>query len=127
MGWRSERSFTTSVETPGSGRTFVVDAMNRRVPPNVCGDVELMVSELITNSLRAGARTITVALAGDDEAIRLEVSDDGGGMPTVRDPTDQDTSGRGLRIVDALADRWAIDVDAGRRTTVWAEISLKAA
>ena len=126
MGWRTQQSFASSLETPAEGRAFLLEALSARLADSsaVSGDAELMVSELLTNSVKAGARTVTVTLESDDTVLRLEVSDDGGGAPTLRRPTDQDTGGRGLLIVAALAERWDVEVRPGERTTVWAELTL---
>lgn len=129
MGWRAQRSFPSRLETPAEGRAFIVETISARLPTatRVCEDAQLMASELLTNSVKAGARTVTIALSADESVLRLEVSDDGGGAPTVRSPTEQDVSGRGLLIVATVADRWAIVVEPGVRTAVWAELNLATA
>jgi len=56
--------------------------------------------------------------------VRVEVGDHGPGFPppALRD-LPSGTSGRGLFLVDALADRWGTDGDHGR-SQVWFEIDL---
>ncbi|EST23515.1 hypothetical protein N566_25675 [Streptomycetaceae bacterium MP113-05] len=55
--------------------------------------------------------------------LRLEVSDAGAGRPEVRAPMDDETSGRGLMLVEALAHRWGVlDRAGGIGKTVWAEL-----
>jgi anti-sigma regulatory factor (Ser/Thr protein kinase) len=89
---------------------------------------ELVLSELVTNALRVrvprdrlvGVRIVHSEMNG---VLRLEVSDAGGGRPEVRLPTEEQTSGRGLLLVDALAYRWGVQpraADIGK--TVWAEL-----
>ena len=87
-------------------------------------DVVLMVSELFTNAVLHGAGDVEVALSLSGEHVRLEVTD-GGGVPVpseVRPPTPDAITGRGLAIVDALADRWGNGNDPAGRTRVWIEI-----
>ena len=81
-------------------------------------DVELLVSELVSNAVRHGRGRICMLLSLAGDRMYLDVRDGGhGSTPTVRERTD--LGGRGLRIVQHLADRWGTKVnDAG--TSVWA-------
>ncbi|MFD7707794.1 ATP-binding protein [Streptomyces sp. NPDC059786] len=99
---------------------------------SVCQDVlesaELVLSELVTNALRVPVprdRQVGVRIARSpaDGLLRLEVSDAGSGRPEVRAPGDEETGGRGLLLVEALAHRWGVEerVD-GVGKTVWAEL-----
>lgn len=45
-------------------------------------------------------------------------------LPVVSTPDQYAESGRGLLIVEALADRWGIDVGPVPRKTIWAELDL---
>ncbi len=61
--------------------------------------------------------------------LRIEVTDTRGErLPPAPDrltaPDGDATSGRGLLIVDALADRWGVTVGPVPRKTVWAELDL---
>ncbi|MBW1603099.1 ATP-binding protein [Streptomyces sp. JJ66] len=90
---------------------------------------ELVLSELVTNALRAQAphdRQVGVHITCSDSGtlLRLEVSDAGAGMPHVRAPGDHETCGRGLLLVEALAHRWGVEGRAGGiGKTVWAELT----
>ncbi|WP_170180479.1 ATP-binding protein [Actinomadura pelletieri] len=107
----------------GFARSFVRDRASgaRRVD-----DVVMTVSELVANAVthtasgREGGRVTVVLLAGDG-MYRLEVVDGGGadGRPHVREEVGAET-GRGMRIVAALASSWGFRRD-GARTVVWAE------
>ena len=84
----------------------------------------LILSELITNAVRHGAEPIQVTVDDEADALRIEVSDGGGTYPPRSAPlipnADQ-AGGRGLAIVDALAQRWGTTrQDLGK--TVWAEV-----
>ncbi|WP_169809402.1 ATP-binding protein [Actinomadura chibensis] len=96
------------------------------------GDVELMVSELVTNACehsgRPHGRVSLVAVCGP-ERLRVEVTDAGGGtVPAPRRPDADDVRGRGLLIVAALSDGWGhlADPDTGART-VWVELARRPA
>ncbi|WP_326767836.1 ATP-binding protein [Streptomyces sp. NBC_01591] len=89
---------------------------------------ELILSELVTNALRApapGDRMVGVRIVCRERGalLRLEVSDAGEGRPRIRRPGAFETTGRGLQLVDALADRWGVDERwGGIGKTVWAEL-----
>jgi two-component sensor histidine kinase len=109
-------------------RRHVVHVLRSRgVESAACEDAALVVSELVGNALRHGQPTrggrVLVGWQFDDEGLRLEVTDGGGGRPEMQDrrnPWSQ--SGRGLAIVAALAERWGYALD-GCGTTVWAAVS----
>ena len=81
-------------------------------------DVLLVVSELVTNSVRhTESHDIDVHVETADGRIRVEVSDDGPGFDTSHPRGD----GLGLAIVEKIADRWGMDLDG--RFTVWVELN----
>ncbi|SDL12966.1 ATP-binding protein [Streptomyces indicus] len=84
-------------------------------------DLLLCVSELATNALLHGVppgRGLLLRLYEDGDVLRVEVHDSGAGEPRIPDAADE--GGRGLRIVEALADKWGVAArDPGK--TVWCE------
>jgi anti-sigma regulatory factor (Ser/Thr protein kinase) len=106
-----------------------VEALNGVVSEDALEDTRLLVSELVTNSVRhAGlgpSQPIVLRAELRGESLHVEVSDDGRGFDRPdTSPTPGDNSGWGLFLVAQLADRWGID-DA-RPTTVWFEVPAKA-
>ncbi len=53
--------------------------------------------------------------------LRVEVTDSSDALPMQRDYAPSAPTGRGLMIVDALADRWGVDTDESGKT-VWFEL-----
>lgn len=85
-------------------------------------DLALVVSELVSNSVRhSGHKTVSVSVSIRKTAnlVRLEVRDLGPGF----DPDRNESDGMGLRIVSRVADAWGIDNDGA--CTVWVEIALR--
>jgi PAS domain S-box-containing protein len=87
-------------------------------------EVELLVTELVTNGLRHGGPGVDLwlrALPGG--GVRLEVVDGHAGrVPVVRSPDADAEGGRGLVLVQALAARWGSErLAAGKR--VWCELA----
>lgn len=90
-----------------------------------------IVAEFATNAAthsRVPGRDFRLTLYVVAGILRIEVSDTRGDRPPCpQEPTPDGESGRGLLIVDALADRWGWDPGPRPRKTVWAEISLNLA
>jgi anti-sigma regulatory factor (Ser/Thr protein kinase) len=91
--------------------------------------VTLVVAELCANAVRHGhvaGRDFHVLLTADPATgtVRVEVSDTRGErLPRIPSATTEDDGGRGLLLVEALADRWgcAARAGGGPGKTVWAE------
>ena len=82
-------------------------------------DVALVISELVSNSVRhAGNGSLLVSVRSEGTKIRLEVADNGPCFDTDHPRGD----GLGLSIVDKLADSWGIEPEG--MCTVWAELAL---
>ncbi len=98
------------------------------LPPAQLDDVVLTASEVIANAVLHGAGPITVWVWPGRHALRVEVTDVGSGTPQLREAVDrQDGGGRGLFIVDEIADRWGVlPSELGPGKTVWFEIDSAA-
>jgi anti-sigma regulatory factor (Ser/Thr protein kinase) len=103
-----------------------VDSLKTVSDPEVLFNLRLLVTELVGNSVRhAGLEAgdqITVDFDVDASRVRVVVSDPGPGVTTLVSGQPQ-TSGYGLYLVDALADRWGVEPGAGR-SSVWFELDL---
>ena len=85
----------------------------------------LLASELITNALRHGSGDITVLVTTGRGEIRVVVADECGTEPKARSANIEDESGRGLLIVETLADDWGCeDLPQGGGKTVWFSLRL---
>ena len=116
---RETRSFPEQPESVTAARWFATGVL-RHLSPEVTATVELLVSELATNCIRHtdSAFDLTIIQAGRE--IRVEATDyDDAGKPTMRSPKPADPSGRGLRIVDALAAAWGVEHRSAHGKTVW--------
>ncbi len=86
-------------------------------------DVALVVSELMTNSVRARSRLVRLSLALHRDVVRIVVDDDAPGEPKVRNAEDAEPSGRGMAIVASLATAWSVErLIPGKQ--VWAELAV---
>ncbi|MEU3208383.1 ATP-binding protein [Streptomyces cyaneofuscatus] len=92
-----------------------------------------IVAELAANASvhgRVQGRDLQLALTVSGRTLRIEVTDTRGdsippGPGAVKAPEDDHAeNGRGLLIVEALADHWGVASGPVPRKTVWAEIDL---
>ena len=120
-----DETIESSHEAPAIARRCV-GRLAAHIEASLLRDMQLLVSEIVTNSIRH---------SGSDDPIRLrvwtrrsglkvEIADGGYGFEAGSVGSgDYAEGGRGLMIVDALADRWGVSHDA--RAHVWFELSSR--
>ncbi len=120
----------TSLELPRDERApalarRAVERLGASLEPAIAQDALLLVSELVTNSVRYGSGAhVLVRLDVDARGdLRCEVLDEGTGFAPTPPAAQRGAGGWGLQLVDRLADRWGI---ADGSTHVWFELSLRA-
>jgi anti-sigma regulatory factor (Ser/Thr protein kinase) len=126
---RVERELAVTPEAASEAR-HVLDDLTGEVTDGRIRDVRLLVSELVTNSVRhanlAAGDVIGLVIEIAEQTLRVEVHDPGGGfVPSAPSPDPARPSGWGLYLVAELADRWGVDSD--ERTLVWFELDRRAA
>ncbi|MEX2405796.1 MAG: ATP-binding protein [Actinomycetota bacterium] len=107
----------------------ILEGLRDELDGSVLEDLRLIVSELVTNSIRhAGLRTsdpIDLEVSVDETTIKLELRDRGRGFAPPPTPASLfQESGWGLFLVSKLTDRWGVSTEGGV-TTVWIEIHRK--
>ena len=114
---------------PGEARA-ALSPLAQDLPSQVYLDACLLVSELVTNSVRhARLRPqdpIRLQVETSDRLLRVEVSDPGEGFgANAPEPVaERGPGGWGLFLTERLADRWGVDRKSGW-TTVWLEVDLQ--
>ncbi|MCW7944776.1 protein phosphatase [Streptomyces hygroscopicus] len=89
-------------------------------------EIELVADELITNVLihTEGSAVVTLrVITGHDRRLRVEVEDSSSALPRRREAGELGVSGRGLLLVDRLADVWGVDARGGGKV-VWCEFMV---
>ncbi|MGX1560582.1 ATP-binding protein [Streptomyces sp. NPDC055506] len=98
------------------------------MPHRVTEAAEHLVAELAANAATHGrlpGRDFRLVLRTRSETLRIEVTDTrGDDLPRHRPPAPDAESGRGLLLVEALADRWGVERGPAPRKTAWAELDL---
>jgi anti-sigma regulatory factor (Ser/Thr protein kinase) len=89
--------------------------------------VELGVTELVANVVRhVRDRRCEVLVLRTPGGVRVEVTDGCGRLPVCpAEPEPDAESGRGLLLLDAVADKWGVDTRGGAGKTVWFECAMK--
>ncbi|WP_217127306.1 ATP-binding protein [Streptomyces sp. AC558_RSS880] len=110
-------------------RLLATDWMrDRDLPHPTTEAAEHLVAELAANAAthgRLAGRDFRLALLDRDGTLRIEVTDTrGDDLPRHHRPAPDAESGRGLLLVEALADRWGVRLGPVPRKTVWAELDL---
>ncbi|MFP8885259.1 ATP-binding protein [Streptomyces mangrovi] len=74
--------------------------------PETVDAVLLTVSELVTNAHVHAHSAAQLVLTWDNRCLHVSVRDSSADLPAPRSPSAERTSGRGMFLVDALADEW---------------------
>ena len=121
-------SATLSVELPRTPQAAfmarrALDDLEGSVDPTVLPDVRLLVSELITNSVKYGGDgPVRLEVQASPTSVRAEIIDQGVGFTPVTRNDDLDkVGGWGLHLTEQLTSRWGTYEGS---THVWFEIDL---
>ena len=126
FGQIGEIALPTGSNAPGAARMVVAHCLAGLVSQQVLLDAQLLVSEVVTNSLRHGALsegdTVLVRVYVAADSVRLEIVNPGtAGAVTTRQPNQQPRGGGfGLDLVDRLTASWGVRRNGG--TNVWFEM-----
>jgi serine/threonine-protein kinase RsbW len=124
-----EVTLAVGLDAPAAARAAVAEWMAGHINGAMLVDAQLLVSELVANSVRhaeaPGDAVLTVRGHVSPDVVVLEVHDQGTrGAITRRAPDMQAGGGFGLNIIETLSRRWGVNRDAGTR--VWAELAFPA-
>ena len=105
-----------------TARSFVGERCRAaRLSPERCDDALLLASELVTNAVLHGRSDVCVEVEERGAVVRISVFDENSRhpAPVAEDPDALD--GRGLALVEALAERWGVE-DRPLGKAVWFEV-----
>jgi anti-sigma regulatory factor (Ser/Thr protein kinase) len=120
-----EVNVSAEAAAPAAARHAITHWLGARGSDRTLVDAPLVVSELVTNSVRhaglpAGAM-VRISAKLTAGMLRLEVEDQGtAGTVAPRAPDKERGAGFGLNIVDALSLRWGVERHGA--TLLWAEM-----
>ncbi|MEY9847739.1 ATP-binding protein [Streptacidiphilus sp. MAP5-3] len=116
------RTLPGTVESASHARRLVADRLIGWGRQDLVDAAELVVSELVSNSVRhTGCRRVGVAIQLDGRTVTIAVRDTSTELPFVIQAGQDDIHGRGMALVARIAHRWGV-VPQPRGKTVWAEL-----
>jgi anti-sigma regulatory factor (Ser/Thr protein kinase) len=99
--------------------------LRERMCPQHSGDLLeralLVLSELVVNAVEHGRPPVRAQVECRSEALHLEVSDAGPGLPRHLSPGADAGSGRGVGLVATICSAWGVREEPGRKT-VWCDL-----
>jgi anti-sigma regulatory factor (Ser/Thr protein kinase) len=107
-------------------RHFVRDRLTALGVQEALDDAQLGVCELVANAVKHARTSLVLALTADDETLTVSVAD---GQRELASQVQREAlaeSGRGLRIVAAIASEWGVDQHDGGKT-MWFRVPLRRA
>ncbi len=118
------------------GRAFISQTWQDWRLEGCSDDAVLMLSEMVSNSIRYGAPPVRLAVRLHANVLRIAVTDSGAARPRPRltsvgpdgvvESQQLAEGGRGLQLVAALASAWGIsEAHEGQGKTVWSELRVR--
>jgi anti-sigma regulatory factor (Ser/Thr protein kinase) len=106
-----------------AARRMVSELLIAWAAPHDRQDAEMLVSELVANVVdHAGGESIlTLQVTLSDTWLRISIDDGSAIRPVVRELDHQAPRGRGMQLVEAIADRWGAEDHLGGKR-VWVEL-----
>jgi hypothetical protein len=105
-------------------RHLVLDLLAAWKAPHDAGDAALLVTELVANVVDhvAGEASFALELTLAEHWLRISVADGSALRPVVREFEVGAPRGRGMRLIEGIADRWGVEDHAdGKR--IWFELA----
>jgi anti-sigma regulatory factor (Ser/Thr protein kinase) len=104
--------------TPAA-RAFLSRLLNGwGLPDSVIDDASLLTTELLSNAVLHGTGLVNLRVEVEDGVVSVRVHDDASGQPHVNHADPTSLGGRGLFIVECVADQWGSEADDPGKT-VW--------
>ncbi len=132
MCHRAVARLACSPTSARAARAFVTDQLlawgvtDEDIAHDRVADVVLVTSELAGNAMKVcTGEEFQVSLVAHRDHIEVAVTDDDPHSARMQDPGPEAPSGRGLVLVDALAERWG-QYQRGETKTVWARLAVPA-
>lgn len=124
MTQEASARFAADPRSAGQARGFVAATLDEWALGAMVDSAVLLVSEVVSNAVLHAGSPIEARLRVRDGVLRIEVSDDSPVPPRLRRFAVDSATGRGLRLLDAVAGRWGVEPDRrpGRGKTVWFEM-----
>jgi anti-sigma regulatory factor (Ser/Thr protein kinase) len=107
---------------PPCGRLHAWHILHEWKLDRLADDAALLISEMLTNAVKASCDPVCLRLLADREQLIIEVWDSAPGNPQPRIADYTDEGGRGFAVIEAVAHRWGFQRVSDSRKLVWAEL-----
>jgi anti-sigma regulatory factor (Ser/Thr protein kinase) len=121
-----ETQLPSSVSSPQLARAFLRSALGTWRLDGFGEITELLVTELVTNVVMHVGAPMTLRVHHSPTTLRVEIDDPSVEVPIVRHPDTADEHGRGVLLVEELANAWGVRARDGGKT-VWFELDVSTA
>jgi PAS domain S-box-containing protein len=108
-------------------RRAVIDIVKSTGRGDLADTASLLVTELVTNSIVHARTPILVTITATPHGVRVAVMDSSPHLPVRRLYGAAATTGRGVAVVEQLAERFGTDAVGGNGKTVWFELGTTSA
>jgi signal transduction histidine kinase len=81
------------------------------VPDDTIDDASLLATELLSNAVRHGSGAVTLRVEVEEGVVQVRVHDEAPGVPALKEADSTSLGGRGLFIVQCVAETWGSDPD----------------
>ncbi len=115
-------NFAPSPESAGEARRAVAGVLGESRLEDILDTTLLLTSELVTNALLHARTQVAMTIVVNPPRVRVEVCDDDSQLPEMREAAGEETSGRGLLLVEMLAAAWGVRGRDGGKC-VWFEVA----
>ena len=116
-----EKTFPPTAEAPRAVRAWIRGLLRDERHAPLEHAACLVVTELVTNAVLHARTPMCVAIELRGDGLRLSVADQNPHQPALRTYDNDATTGRGLHLIDVLADRWGLEERPGGKA-VWCEL-----
>lgn len=97
-------------------RRFVMRCLERWSMDHLCETVALLTSEVVSNAVLHARTEVVLTATRLGDAVELRVSDGSAVRPVPRRHGADSTTGRGMHLLDRLAQEWEVLPEAGGKT-----------
>jgi anti-sigma regulatory factor (Ser/Thr protein kinase) len=121
-----ETQLPSGKHSPQLARAFLRSALETWQLDGFGEVTELLATELVANVVTHVGTPMTLRVHRGPSTMRVEIEDPSREVPVVRHPDSAEEHGRGVLLIDRLADAWGVDPRPDGKS-VWFEIDVSTA
>ena len=123
MLWSAESALAAQPTSASAARVFVGEHLAAHGLGHMVDDIQLVVSELVTNALVHARTPLMLSIQAFEHSLLVAVRDGSPDRPLPVDAPGLERNGRGLRIVEVVSLDWGFSVGPAGDKSVWASFA----